>query len=546
MSIQDISARNVDITKGQLGSFKQRLTDLDRLISRGTLDNSFSTAFWQTSKYGKKDPVIGAVLREMQKSNFYFREHESTDKRLMSDLMKSLEESAGIKGYFQTSGVTAKQAQKKIQSLDDKLQQELVNYQNGDAKALNKITEIQKEMQGYVQKTYLKVFDDMIDILENKDRKGSISDIEKQVYKKLSPNDKLKVNQGKMVIKLTRDDLSQLRTPDGKPIDGAMYNSIVTYKSLMDGLYQRLRNGVSAQIDGITTRVEMQRGKLSADALKQLKANLEGKLMPKYEGNGYFPHYTRDLHVDFMSGLMPKLDALNTATNPYSKGKNNMTASEVVADINSYISGHAKRRGEEYEYSKNFLNTITNYIHDVNRFNYTANMTKHMIKGLSDVEKIYKTDGDAKGYAQSVVNYIQDMNKASNGTDNISPQTRAVMRTLLGFEFISKLGVNPRGAVRNATQRLLDYVEWGPRQIAKSNEILNRIGLKEGEIETELKKVGLYFAETSPQLIESELGSPAATFKSIEYDKATGKHKYVKKSKIEKIADQVGWAAGKL
>ena len=129
MSIQDISARNVDITKGQLGSFKQRLTDLDRLISRGTLDNSFSTAFWQTSKYGKKDPVIGAVLREMQKSNFYFREHESTDKRLMSDLMKSLEESAGIKGYFQTSGVTAKQAQKKIQSLDDKLQQELVNYQ---------------------------------------------------------------------------------------------------------------------------------------------------------------------------------------------------------------------------------------------------------------------------------------------------------------------------------------------------------------------------------------------------------------------------------
>ena len=94
-------------------------------------------------------------------------------------------------------------------------------------------------------------------------------------------------------------------------------------------------------------------------------------------------------------------------------------------------------------------------------------MTKHMIKGLSDVEKIYKTDGDAKGYAQSVVNYITDMNKASNGAENVSPQTRAVMRTLLGFEFISKLGVNPRGAVRNFTQRLLDYVEWGQRQIKK-------------------------------------------------------------------------------
>ena len=100
-----------------------------------------------------------------------------------------------------------------------------------------------------------------------------------------------------------------------------MYNSVVTYKTLMDGLYQRLRNGVTAQIDGIASRVEMQRGTLSPEALKQLKKNLEGKLMPKYEGNGFFPHYTRDLHVDFMSGLMPKLDALNTVTNPYAKGK---------------------------------------------------------------------------------------------------------------------------------------------------------------------------------------------------------------------------------
>ena len=58
MSIQDIGARTTDITKGQLGSFKQRLTDLDRLISKGTLDSAFSTSFWQTSKFGKKDPVI--------------------------------------------------------------------------------------------------------------------------------------------------------------------------------------------------------------------------------------------------------------------------------------------------------------------------------------------------------------------------------------------------------------------------------------------------------------------------------------------------------
>ena len=545
VSINDLGAREIDITKGQLGSFKTRLKELDRLIDKGTLDNAFAVSFWQTSKFGKKDPIIGSVLRNMQLSNFYFREHESTDKRLMSDMMKNLESEARDRGYFESSGLTVKQSQKKMQTLDDALQTEIVNYQNGDAKSLNKITDIQKEMQGYVQKTYLKVFDDMIELLENKDRKGSISSVEKDVYSKLTSKQKQEVNEGKRTIKLSSTDLANVRNPDGTRLSGNMYDSLVTYKTLMDGLYQRLRNGVTAQIDGIINRAEMQRGELSVEGVKALKKNLEGKLMPKYEGNGFFPHYTRDLNVDFMSGLMPKLDELNTVANPYEKGKNKRTANEVVADINSYISGHAKSRGEDYEYSKNFLNSVTNYIHDVNRFNYTANMNKHMIKGLSDVEKIYKTDGDAKGYAQSVVNYIQDMHKASNGHQDMSPQTRAVMRTLLGFEFISKLGYNPRGALRNFTQRLLDYVEWGPIQVRKSNDILNRIGLKDVDIESELKRVGLYFSETSPQLLESELGTPASTFKSIEYDESTGKHKYVKKSGLEKIADKVGWAAGK-
>ena len=93
--------------------------------------------------------------------------------------------------------------------------------------------------------------------------------------KKLSQKDKEKVNNGYMVIKLTSGDLAKLRTPDGAEISKDMYNSVVTYKTLMDGLYQRLRNGVTAQIDGIASRVEMQRGTLSPEALKQLKKNLE-------------------------------------------------------------------------------------------------------------------------------------------------------------------------------------------------------------------------------------------------------------------------------
>ena len=110
-------------------------------------------------------------------------------------------------------------------------------------------------------------------------------------------------------------------------------------------------------------------------------------------------------------------------------------------------------------------------------------MDGYMLDSLTSIERIYKTDGGAKGYAQNLVDFVTDMHKATNGDPNISPKTRAWMRTVLGFEFISKLGYNPRAAGRNWFQRLLDYVTWGPVQVGNAKEYLKNIALgKAGDI----------------------------------------------------------------
>ena len=124
-----------------------------------------------------------------------------------------------------------------------------------------------------------------------------------------------------------------------------------------------------------------------------------------------------------------------------------------------------------YDYNRNFLNVVSSYIFDVNRFNFASFSDSYFIDSMSAVEGIYKTGGSAKGYSQNIVDYITDLHKASNGDTNISPKTRALMRSVLGFEFISKIGINPRSAARNFTQRLLDYVEWGPSMINRMNTI---------------------------------------------------------------------------
>ena len=547
MPIEEIGAREVDITKGQVLSFKARLKELNKNINTGSLfSNKFVESFWQTSHAGKKDPVIASVLRNMQGTDYNFRASTQLSTSLMKSLMDSIHKESVSRGILNEIGVVGslqvKKAEKRMRELDEQLKQAIVDYENKETIGTDKIEEIQAKIDKYVKKSYLTVYKDLLYVIEN-----DIGRLEVEKFNKLSESDKDKVREGKMVIKLDSMDYKDLKLENGDAINKDMFNAIDSYRTLMGNLYGQLKNGVNARIDSIIERTKFYKGEQSKKTLESIREKLQDKLMPKYGGDSFFPHYTRDLSVSFMEGLMPFFDKMQNASNPYIKSKKGTPLlDDVLSDLNLYISNHVKGRNEKYEYSKNFLNVISGYINDVNRFNYIAYMDKHHIDGLSAVENIYKKDGNAKGYGENIVSYITDMHKAANGDTNISPKTRALMRTVLSFEFISKLGYNPRGATRNLFQRLLDYVQWGPKHMKKTDAILERIsGVTSETLESELKKAGLLYGEGSPQLIESDIKEPASAFKQISYNEETNKVEYSKKGRLEKIADKVGWAAGK-
>ena len=546
MNMEEISLRDVDITKGQIEAFKLRLKQLNQNIDKGKLGNVFATTFWQTSHHGKRDPVIGSVLRDAQKTEFFDKASLTTYKTLMQNMMKDIERESVdrdiISGRGVFAGFSTRKAQKEMRKMDEQLQQEKVRYLNGEEPNMAKISQVQYKIDKMISENYLQVYEDLRYVIEN-----DLGRIEKEIFKNMSESDKQDVRDGKKNIKLKETDLATAKTIDGNKVSRNMFNALRSYKTLMDSLYGQLRNGVDAKIDGIITRMEANQGEIDISRLETIRKKLRGKLMPKYEGNGFFPHYTRDMSVDFMQQLMPHLDKMQEASNPYIKTKGKQqTISQVIDGIDTFISGHTKKRSQDYDYSKNFLSSVQNYMQDVTRFNHTAFMDKHMLNGLTAVERIYKLDGDAKGYGESVVNYLKDMHYAANGSSDMSPRTRALMRTLLGFEFISKLGYNPRGSARNFMQRLLDFVEMGFGSKKKSREIMNRIGaISEESIDAELKKVGLLFEEGAPQLIETEVGAKASFQKQLEYDSQTNKYKFVKKSRLENVADKVGWAANK-
>ena len=369
-----------------------------------------------------------------------------------------------------------------------------------------------------------------------------------------------RIVKGEEILKLDRNDISMyVKMPDGSPLSNEMRSAVTSYSDLMDRMYYTLKNGVNKRIDSVVERMKYL-GKLDPNdeaALKQIKESMRKKYSPDYE-EGFFPHYVRDLNAPFMNGLMESFDNLQLASNNHGKEKGK-SIRQVVRDMSLYIDGHAKPQIKNretgkfgYDYSRNFFNSVDSYITDVNRFNYISFMDSYMLDSLTSIERIYKTDGSAKGYGQNLVDFVTDMHKATNGDPNISPKTRAWMRSVLGFEFISKLGLNPRAAGRNWFQRLLDYVTWGPVQVKNSKDYLKTIALgKAGDITGEnyidnvLKKNGLLFEEVSPEFLESQLKAPSSPFKLIQWNNESGKFEAIKKSRIEKVADGISVVAGK-
>ena len=562
----ELLQNNQDLTAGQTSSFRARLRELTRSVENGSIDNKFAQLFWQTSHIGKKDPVVGSVLGNMQRSGYFFRGHELRDRSLVKSLFENLREAAMIKKLLPKFG--GRGAEKELQRLDDAWKAAIADFKNKKPGADDKIIKIRKEIDDLVQTTHLKVYDDVLNIIEGAGKEvggkfvweSGLPKIVQDKYNKITdPKVKEKIDSGERRIKLTKNDLAGLDMFKDRSIDpkykDAIYRSLETYMELTDGLYQTLRNGVDKRIDSIIKKLEVNGDKMSAGEMAKIKDRLRGKLMPKYEV-GFFPHYTRDLNAHMMDGLMPFFEDMHSSVNHYERSSKHKPIRDIISEMNTYIDGHTTRRARDlesgeydYDYSRNLFNSISNYVFDVNRFNYTAFMDAHMIDGLMAVESIYKKDGMAKGYAESLTNYLIDLNAASNGDAKVSESTRNFMRTLLGFEFISKLGINPRGAFRNATQRFLDYVHWGPVQIKKTRDYLKTLTFKggdaDGHITKILKDAGLLFDEVSPELVESGLQAPASMFKTISWNESTGKYESHKTSRMEKIANKVSVIAGK-
>ena len=198
--------KHLPLTAGQVGSFGARLRELTRNVESGSLDNKWAQTFWlPTTQQGKKDPVVGSILMQMQHSSFIFRHNELRDRNLAKDILVNVKEEAGVVGLGNKLGVM--RADKEYARLDQERKDAIAAWKNGEKGAHDRFLEVRRDIDELVSNSYLKVADEMVDIIET-----DFPRLAAEKYKKLKPKEQKKVDEGNRRVVLTEADIKDALT----------------------------------------------------------------------------------------------------------------------------------------------------------------------------------------------------------------------------------------------------------------------------------------------------------------------------------------------
>ena len=530
------------IGKGRVIGFQKRLDTLLKNIEKGEMSGKMAEMFYTPSSFANTDPTVSRLLNDYVHTSQRYQGTQTRNKDRQLVIKDGIREEAKARGLMSGSlvqlgkKITFKTAEDMMRKNEDEINKLTVKIQNGDKDAEIKFRDLIRKEENLLANTEMGVYAELIGYIEGE------NGLSKLINDKLKANPDMKwdIQSKRADYFLKEDDFSRLLDKDGKPISASMRKSLHEYTKLTEDLYWDLRNGVDSYIK---TVMEGQSGK-TQEQLTKMKTSLEEKLMPNLE-KGFYPHFRRGLNIDFMDGLMGKLEDLVLASNKYFNTE--MSMQGAIDNINGFVSGHTKSRelnASPEDYSWHFPKVIDSYASNVARFNYINRINYNTKRVMTQLEGLYKDGNYEGGYGQSVMEFIQDMHKSATGYDQIkNPAINNMLRTVLGFEFISKIGFNPRSAVRNMSQSLMNLVEWSPIQIKEANAFFKDNAML-ADINKEMESIGILFSDSAPELQES-MGRTPGGHSSVRFNESTGKMEHIPITRLEKLAGITNAVAGK-
>ena len=179
--------------------------------------------------------------------------------------------------------------------------------------------------------------------------------------------------------------------------------------------------------------------------------------------DGYIPHYVLDI-----------LGQSIEISERMAKSKSNSERDDILGEyvtksreINTNLSQRLKARSKEPNeyFSRNPMLYVSKYIEQVTQFNHNSFVDKAFTEGLQKLTNVgMKLDGKEKDAAKVYSDIFNDLySEATNKNRRIDQSDSAdnLVRLITSLQFTSKLGLSTRGALRNGTQRLLNFAYFG-------------------------------------------------------------------------------------
>lgn len=548
----------VNYTKGRLRTFENRLWRIKDAIKNDKLSSKFGSLFYAPSSLIKSNPQLGVLMDKLHNVNLEYQGRNSMHDRQFENILTFMKKEMVVNNYNNSEmfpNMSTNRRLRKAIKLANKFDRQVEELsvkaaQSNSQVDKNNLTAALDLEHVFYTRGEGKVFNDMVKTIEK-----TLPELEtkaldkwrlkyKELEKKRISRPQFEAEKKKALNIVLSDKIKS------EP----MRNAVAEYVILMDNMYDTLTKGISAY--GKSLKASM-KDKYDDAVVDKIVDGIIKKVTPDKQ-RGYFPHYRRVLSKDFLQDLMPHMQRVSDTLAKEFEG-NKTAVDDAMDQLKGFVTGRAKSRekldlGEGVdvtkEYSRNFFTTVKRYVDEIDRFNMMAHADQYTRESLVAAKELFKSGKPMDNYARATVEMMKDMNSRMKGSYGMENETaELMMKSLLALEFTSKLGFNLRSPFKNATQGLLNVVQFSPQVLLNNKKFYEQRTDVSGRklslyVDELMEEAGFLFAENAPpELIEARFKGGSFTSKIKITDNETAEFK--KPSWFSPIHEKITTLSGK-
>lgn len=178
--------------------------------------------------------------------------------------------------------------------------------------------------------------------------------------------------------------------------------------------------------------------------------------------------------------------------------------------LSKHVHPRHDKKERQVSHSLDILGNLDAYVKNVIRFDYTSRVSDIFVDAVQKMGELKGTD--LEDQSRFLTEYMWDLHQDMIGY-GMKPdgKLKSFVRGVTAFEFISKLGFNFRGAARNATQSLQNWVYFGSKGLYDAHNYLSGEGMY-SKVQSAMEQHGIFFQETR------ELAKPFADLPNIKQE----------------------------